>query len=239
MKFSPLSRIYINSELIEDQILNLDSHTHYINTVLRLKIGNRLRVFNNINGEFTAEIINITKGSVLIKLENSLRKPAIEPILILGLCLIKSDKLRDAINMAVQLGVTEIIPIIAERSQMRSINKERLQKCIIEAVEQSERLAVPSLGPLTLLQYFNILDSDLIFYANENETEENSLMQFQALPNKLSLIIGPEGGFTDSELNMLSSWQNSQSISLGPNILKTETAVAAGLAQLQLIRSNN
>ena len=240
MKFSKLNRIYSNKKLIENQIITLDSdNAHYLKTVLRLRAGDKLRIFNSECGEFIAQIEDLSKSSLSINLLNLLRKPLIEPILILGLSIIKTDRMLDAINMAVQLGVTGIIPIISERSQFRVINIERLQKCIIEATEQSERLNLPYLGAITSLKNYNNLDLDLIIYANENEHSENSMLKFNPLASKLSLIVGPEGGFTDKEINMLASWHNALSVSLSPNVLRSETAVSVGLAQLQLIRGTH
>jgi 16S rRNA (uracil1498-N3)-methyltransferase len=239
MKFSKLSRVYTSDKLIENQTLSLDNcHTHYLKNVLRLKVGDKFRIFNGECGEFTAQIIDITKSNLSINLIASLRKPITEPVLILGLCIIKNDRMLDAINMAVQLGATGIIPVISERSQFRTINIDRLQKCIIEATEQSERLNTPYLGPLTSLNNYNNLDLEMIIYANENELAENSMTKFNLLANKLSLIIGPEGGFTEGEIKMLASWQNSYSVSLSSNVLRSETAACVGLAQLQLIRGN-
>ncbi len=240
MKRLRSTRIYVNDSLLAvDKILLLDKqHSHYLKTVLRLQIGDKIRVFNSSDGEFLASIIEIAKNNALIQIENFLRQPLIEPALILGLCLIKTDKMLDAINMAVQLGVTQIIPISSAHSQSYTINSGRWQKCIIEAAEQSERLAVPSLSELVSLPNYKDLDLDMIFYANERDEQINSLITKNiTLPPKISVIIGPEGGFSDKELIMLASWGKTHSISINANILRSETATAAALTQLQLIRT--
>lgn len=239
MKFSKLTRVYTSNKLIENQTLNLDNcYRHYLKNVLRLKVGDKFRIFNGQCGEFLAQIDDITKSSLSINLIAFLRKPITEPILVLGLSIIKNDKMLEAINTAVQLGVTGIIPLISERSQFRTINIDRLQKCIIEATEQSERLNPPYLGSLTSLNNYHHLDLEMIIYANENEVVENSMAKLKFLATKISLIIGPEGGLTEREINMLAAWQNTYSVSLSSNVLRSETAVCVGLAQLQLVRDN-
>ncbi|MDN3030902.1 MAG: 16S rRNA (uracil(1498)-N(3))-methyltransferase [Candidatus Tisiphia sp.] len=237
MKISRLHRIYSNIKLIENYSLNLaEDHSHYLKTVLRLKIGDHFRIFNGIDGEFIAQITDITKNNLHVELTNILRKTIIEPELTLGISIIKSDRMLDAIDMAVQLGVTKIIPLITERSQFRNVNNQKLMKCIIESTEQSERLIPPILMPLTSLSLF--LDQNLnnsIIYANENEDENNTLLKIMPTSySNISVIVGPEGGFSPNELKILSLRPNSLSISLGANVLRTETAVAACLAQIKL-----
>lgn len=242
MKISRLHRIYSNIKLIENYSLNLaEDHSHYLKTVLRLKIGDHFRIFNGIDGEFIAQITDITKNNLHVELTNILRKTIIEPELTLGISIIKSDRMLDAIDMAVQLGVTKIIPLITERSQFRNVNNQKLMKCIIESTEQSERLTPPILMPLTSLSLF--LDQNLdnsIIYANENEDENNTLLKIMPISySNISVIVGPEGGFSPNELKMLSLRANSLSISLGANVLRTETAVATCLAQIKLFITNH
>ncbi|WP_410521486.1 RsmE family RNA methyltransferase [Candidatus Tisiphia endosymbiont of Metellina segmentata] len=150
----------------------------------------------------------------------------------------------DAIDMAVQLGVTKIIPLIAERSQFRTVNTQRLMKCIIESTEQSERLIPCILMPVVSLSLFleQTLDNSII-YANENEDENNTLLKIMPIYSSdisanLSVVVGPEGGFSQNELQMLSLRPNTLSISLGSNILRTETAVATCLAQIKLFTAS-
>jgi 16S rRNA (uracil1498-N3)-methyltransferase len=238
MKFSTLPRIYYHSILSANTIIEIDSqHFHYLKNVLRLKINSPFRIFNGINGEFIATVREIKKNTLSIHLNNLIRKTELEQNLILGICIIKADKMLDAINMAVQIGVTKIVPLIAQRSQLKTVNHNRLFKCVIEATEQSERLTPPSLEQAILLKNYRSEYCGAIIYANENENNANSLMaSIDALQSNFSFIVGPEGGFSNEELEMFSSWLDTFSISLGSNILRTETAVAAGLAQIMLLK---
>jgi len=241
MKFSNLNRIYVNSKLNENSSLTLiGDHFHYLKTVLRLRINDHFRIFNPSNGEFIVQIIEINKNDLLVNISKCLRQPY--PIdatqLTLGLSIIKMDKMLNAINMAVQLGVDKIVPLITERSQLRHINEQKVLKSIIEATEQSERLNLTILEPvIPLNQYLNQHQNDIVIYANENEVTQNSLLEIYSLPGNISFIVGPEGGFSSQELSMFLLYSNARSISLSANILRTETAVAAGLAQLGLIRN--
>ncbi|MEY4463563.1 MAG: ribosomal small subunit methyltransferase [Pseudomonadota bacterium] len=236
MKFN---RIYINSRLAENSKIELASdHVHYIKTVLRLKVNDSLRIFNGIDGEFLAQITDIGKNNLAIKLQEQLKKPYVESALTLAISIIKQDKLMLAINMAVQLSITKIIPLITERCQFRSINNERLTKCVIEATEQSERLTPPIIEQVIKLQDYLKKNNNFMLYANEHEKEENSILQISSsLNNKdIAIIIGPEGGFTNEELELLASYKNTKSVSLGNNILRAETAAITAIAQVKLLR---
>lgn len=153
--------------------------------------------------------------------------------------IIKQDKLMLAINMATQLGVTKIVPLITERCQFRSVNIERLTKCVIEATEQSERLNPPVIELAISIQNYLKKNNNFVLYANEHEKEENSILKLKS-SNKdiadISIVIGPEGGFTNDEIALLASYKNAHSISLGKNILRAETATVAALAQVNLVR---
>ena len=236
MKFN---RIYINSRLGENSKIELASdHVHYVKTVLRLKVNDALRIFNGIDGEFLVQITDIGKNNLAVKIKEQLKKPYTESALTLAIAIIKQDKLMLTINMAVQLGITKIIPLITERCQFRSVNIERLTKCAIEATEQSERLTPPIIEQAIKLQDYLKKNNNFMLYANEHEKEENSILQISSLLNNndIAIVIGPEGGFTNDELELLASHKNTKSISLGSNILRAETAAITAIAQVKLLR---
>lgn len=234
MKFN---RIYINNHLAENIKLELGSdHTHYIKTVLRLKVNDQFRIFNGTDGEFLAQIAKLDRNNLAITIQECLRKPCAESSLTLAMSVIKQDKLMLAINMATQLGVTKIVPLITERCQFRSVNIERLTKCVIEATEQSERLNPPVIEPAISIQNYLKKNNNFVLYANEHEKEENSILKLNKDITNISIVIGPEGGFTHDEIALLASYKNAYSISLGKNILRAETAAIAALAQVNLVR---
>ncbi|EER22813.1 MULTISPECIES: 16S rRNA (uracil(1498)-N(3))-methyltransferase [spotted fever group] len=279
------NRIYINSRLAENSKLELaGDHVHYVKTVLRLKVNDGLRIFNGMDGEFLAQITDIGKHNLSVRLKEQLKKPYTESTLILAISIIKQDKLMLAINMATQLGITKIIPLITRRCQFRSVNIERLTKCVIEATEQSERLTPPIIEKAITIQDYLKKNNNLMLYANEHEKEENSILRIlSSLSNiyscemkrgytknnlekskesvsrgaerilirehlrtykddvanfssssSITIIVGPEGGFTNDELELLASYKNTKSISLGSNILRAETAAITAIAQVRL-----
>ena len=238
MKISKLSRLYTNQPLNEKQSLNLNgAHLHYLQNVMRLKVGKQFRVFNQNDGEFIAVIDRYERKEAIVNILGLIRKPVLEAPLILLLSIIKPDKMFNAINMAVQIGVTKIIPVIAERSQSQTVNIERLERIMIEAAEQSERLSIPKCTQaIHLTEIIGSSDIDMIIYANENENSQNLIYNLKLFSAKLAYLVGPEGGFSATELKALELSSKAHSTSLGSNILRAETAVAVGLAQIILMR---
>ncbi|NRB10164.1 MAG: 16S rRNA (uracil(1498)-N(3))-methyltransferase [Rickettsiaceae bacterium] len=242
MKYSNLSRVYFNSLTSQDQTLiitksNDNNIFHYLKNVLRLGIGDNFRIFNSNNGEFLAEIIIVKKNELTIKVISLLRQEVLDTPLILALCIIKSEKMLEAIKAAVQLGVTEIVPIIAERSQYKQVNQQRFQRAIIEAVEQSERLLLPKIvTPISLNDFCNRKDIEQIIFANEIENNNNSLSKIKKFANNIAVLVGAEGGFTDIERTYLLKLDKVNSISLGKYVLRTEIATIAILANVTMLR---
>lgn len=238
MKISKLNRLYSKQQLKENKSLKLgQEHLHYLQNVMRLKINWQFRIFNAHDGEFIATIESFEKKEVVVNVLEQLRKPSKQFPLTLAMSLIKPDKMFDAVNMAVQIGITEIVPIIAERSQTQIINLERLSKIIVEATEQSERLSIPKYSsPVNLKEFLKSSDCETIIYANESENDHNQIFKIEPFPTSLAYLVGPEGGFSELEFEVLKSFFKTRSISLGSNVLRTETAVIAGLAQIQLMR---
>jgi len=239
MKFSKLNRIYTNESLKEGQTVNLSGeHFHYLKSVLRLKNGQQFRLFNSFDGEFMAEISAIGKNDLTIILKEKISSTRTEKPLILAICLIKPDCFTDAIKAAIQIGATEIIPIISERTQIKQINIERISRVITESTEQSERFLLAKLHPIMSLHDFcKMPEIEQIIFANEEELEDKTIKNIDEFASKTALLIGPEGGFSKEEKQKLLALDKTNSISLGQNVLRAEVAVTAALACLQMMRS--
>lgn len=228
MKPRSTNRIYIEENFLNTNPIILHGDTaHYIRNVLRLKLNNKIRLFNEFLGEYLTKIVSCDKKEVHLELE--VEKPARHPILgkklSIAPCLIKNDRFTLMLDMIVQLGVTSIIPTISRNTVHKNFKLDRMKRIIIEAVEQSERLDVPSISEAMDLLKLDFTKYDAVIYANEHATVDTIPdMQIWAKENIL-LITGPEGGFTDSELDFLSQLPNAHSISLGTNILRAETAM--------------
>ncbi len=238
MKFSKLPRIYYNKTISDGGIIKIDGEIfHYLKNVLRLKIFREIRLFNQNDGEFKAQITEVNKKKLTIIINDKLRDVEIEKPLTLAISIIKQDKFLQAISASVQLGITKIVPIISERTQFKDINKERITKYIIETVEQTERFTIPKLCDVTTLKDFcNNPISEQIIFANEEEFSEQKITNVQKLKNNIALLIGPEGGFSGDEKIMLKSNPKILSISLGKNVLRSEVATIYLISCINLLQ---
>jgi 16S rRNA (uracil1498-N3)-methyltransferase len=238
MKFSSLSRIYTTSRIAKNQIITLsDDIFHYCKSVLRMKISEEFRLFNSIDGEFKAEIRAINKRDLQVFIGQKLREVEHQNPLILAMCIIKPDRFTEALKAVVQQGVTEIIPVISVRTQFRSINQQRLTKCIIESVEQSEGFVIPVLRlPVNLKEFCNINGVDQIIFANEEESGGVKISSIKKFEENIAILVGPEGGFSPSEKEKLISNPKIISVSLGNRVLRSEVAAINMVACVNLMR---
>jgi 16S rRNA (uracil1498-N3)-methyltransferase len=238
MKFSSLSRIYTTSRIAKNQIITLsDDIFHYCKSVLRMKISEEFRLFNSIDGEFKAEIRAINKHDLQVFIGQKLREVEHQNPLILAMCIIKPDRFTEALKAVVQQGVTEIIPVISVRTQFRSINQQRLTKCIIESVEQSEGFVIPVLRlPVNLKEFWNINGVDQIIFANEEESGGVKINSIKKFEENIAILVGPEGGFSPSEKEKLISNPKIISVSLGNRVLRSEVAAINMVACVNLMR---
>lgn len=233
MKYSKLPRLYCKSHLEKDMILSLyEEEVNYIKNVLRLKDGFEIRIFNENSGEYFGQVF-FQKKEVNVKVGEIFRKKEeLEKEITLYLSIIKQDKFELVCDMATQLGVKKIIPLITSRVQRKEINNERLEKIILAAVKQSERLTIPELAEPIGLDDLRNHDHEVLFFANE--LEDHDLVCNIDKYNDIGIIIGPEGGFTDEEVSNLLKFKNIKSISLGKNILRAETAAIALLSKVSI-----
>lgn len=240
MKFSRLIRIYTNRTIGKNQTLTIENEDfYYLKSVMRLKKNDIFRIFNGIDGEFTAAIDEIYKNRLIIKITAQIRDVGFEKELTLAIAIIKQERMIEAIKYAVQLGVTRIIPIISERTQFKQIPYEKFNKIIINSTEQSERFKPTELTEITSLEDLcNSTKLQQIIFANECESEVNKINNLKDFKEKIAILIGPEGGFTEDEIAMLKSYEHINSVSLGRNVLRTETAACATIANIQMLRTN-
>ncbi len=230
MKYSKLPRIYVAEFLETKSEFALDADNYnYIKNVLRLKDGFFIRVYNERGVEYIARIKLGNKAGSFQIAEKFREKTSYQKEISLFISIIKADKFELICDMATQMGVTKIIPIISERVQRRELNNERLKKIITEAARQSERFDVPELMSPIDLSDIKDTKCEIVFFANE--TEENNLI-INANDGEVGALIGPEGGFTDSEIEFLNSLDFIHSVSLGQNVLRAETAAIALLSKV-------
>lgn len=197
--------------------------------VLKLTVGEEIYIGDGKGKEAIYRIENITKSLVIIsKVEDitEVREP--ENMTHLYLAILKADRFELAIEKATELGVTSITPIITARTVKKEIRRERLEKIILEAAEQSGRQILPKLyDPILYLQAINQDPAEMkIFFDSEGGILEN-----KKIMKEISLYIGPEGGWTEEEMRIAQE-NNFQLISLGKTTLRAETAVISVLAKI-------
>ena len=221
-------RLFYSKSLSLNLTDKLDkSQSHYVSKVMRIKENEVFSLFNN-SGEWEAKILNITKSIVEFNVTKQLRQKENTKELWLAFSPIKSNYFNFMIQKATELGVTKFLPVIFERTIVRKINKERLEKIIIEAAEQSNRLTVPSIEDPQKLKSFLNNDMDLIF-TDLNTT--NTKIDIKKLTTKPTcVIIGPEGDFSEEEREEILKFSGVQPIKINENILRSETAVISALS---------
>ena len=203
------------------------SQSHYLTKVMRVKIDESFSLFNK-NGEWSAKINKISKGNVEFIVQEKLRKQVNPKEIWLAFSPIKSNYFNFMIQKATELGVTRFLPIIFERTIVRKINKQRFEKVIIEAAEQSNRITVPIIErPQTLKQFLNY-EMDLIFTDLNTTNTKINLSKLTKKPT--CIIIGPEGDFSEEERQEILKFDDVQSIKINENILRSETAVISALS---------
>ena len=222
-------RLFFSTTLSADMIDKLDkSQSHYLTKVMRVKENEVFSLFNK-NGEWEAKILGISKSIVEFKTTKQLRQKENFKELWLAFSPIKSNYQNFMIQKATELGVTKFLPIIFDRTVVRKINKERLEKIVIEASEQSNRINVPTIEDSQNLNGFLKKNSmDLIFTDLNSSNEKIDKSKLTDKP--VCIIIGPEGDFSESEREEILSFNSVQAIKINENILRSETAVISAIS---------
>ena len=238
MKFSHLPRIYTIEHIHKKQTIIMEKDDfHYLKSVIRIRKFETFRLFNSQDGEFLVTVKEISRASLELEVDSLIREADREKDLELALCIIKQDRMIEAIKSAVQLGVTRIIPLISDRTQYKQISREKIQKCIIQSVQQSERFSLPSIEQeLNLSDFCDKYSDKQIIFACESEREDNKISNIHKIESKPIILIGPEGGFNDQEIAMVKSMSKAESISLGRTVLRAEVAVPSALACVSMMR---
>ena len=221
-------RLFYRESLSLNLIASLDkSQSHYISKVMRIKENEVFSLFNS-DGEWEAKILSISKSIVEFKVTKQLRQKENFKELWLAFSPIKSNYFNFMIQKATELGVTKFLPIIFDRTIVRKINKDRLEKVIIEAVEQSNRMTVPMIEETQKLKNFLNNDMDLLFTDLNTTNTKINLKKLTTKP--MCVIIGPEGDFSEEEREEILKFNGVQPIKINENILRSETAVISAIS---------
>jgi len=204
------------------------AQAHYLGAVMRRAAGDCLRLFNGRDGEFTASIETLRKDRLRLTIGAQTRPQAPEPDVWLVFAVLKRDATDLVVQKATELGAAAILPVFTARTNAGRVNTDRLRAIATEAAEQSERLTVPTLyEPRELLDLLADWPAQRRLAAALERTAAAALA-----PGPGALLVGPEGGFTSRELDVLGVAPFIQPVSLGARVLRAETAAIAGLALL-------
>lgn len=223
-------RLFVDAPLSDggDRIID-GGGAHYLIHVMRLKIGDPLLLFDNHSGEWLARVTMIGKRALTVMVETQTRPP--DPVPDLWLCFapLKKTRMEWVVEKATELGIARLQPVITERTIVDRVKPERMMAHIVEACEQCGRTSVPALGEAMKLPRLLAdwpADRALIF-ADE---QGGALLSEIAASAPAALLIGPEGGFTDKERALLLATPTVRRMTLGPRILRAETAAIASIS---------
>ena len=228
-------RLFFSAALSTDMTYKLDkSQSHYLNKVMRVKENEVFSLFNS-NGEWEAKVLSISKSIIEFKIIKQLRqKENIKKELWLAFSPIKSNYQNFMIQKATELGVTKFLPIIFDRTVVRKINKERLEKIIIEASEQSNRINLPKIEePQSLNNFLETNSIDLIL--TDLNSNNNKIDKSKLTDKPVCIIIGPEGDFSEVERQEILAFKGVQPIKINENILRSETAVISAISIINYV----
>jgi len=236
-----LTRLYIEADLQFNAELTLQrAQTHYLSTVLRKSAGEIIRLFNGRDGEWAAEIVSLEKRTGKIRLTKRLREHRSAPDIHLLFAPVRKHRTTFILEKATELGVSDLFPIITARTQFPRLNLEKGRLQIIEAAEQTERLDIPTLHSPRKLN--DLLDhwgqNRRIIFADEGGGCLPAKEAISSLTGPMSLLVGPEGGFVPKERDRLLGMDCVTPVSLGPRILRADTAALSLLTVWQSVHGD-
>jgi 16S rRNA (uracil1498-N3)-methyltransferase len=225
-------RLYVEAPLAAGVAVEAtENQAHYLNVVMRRSVGDPVNVFNGRDGEWTCRIAALSRGKAVVAVGTLFRPQAADTNLWLAFAVLKRDATDLVVQKATELGASALLPVFTERTNAGRINLDRLRAIAIEAAEQSERLTIPDIRPARQLHEFLAAwpAERALFVAQERA----GAPPLAPVTDPAALLIGPEGGFGPLDQKMLDACGSVRTVSLGPRILRAETAAIVGLALLQ------
>lgn len=238
-----LPRLYLNAPLaLEAQIEPSPEQVHYLGTVMRLKDGDQLRLFNGSDGEWLAEIVTMNRKRAVVEPVECLRPQSSLPDVHYLFAPLKHARVDYMAQKATELGAARLIPVLTDHTIVRRVNVERMQANAVEAAEQCNLLAVPQVTEPEELDH--LLDTwderRILIYCDEQAPLANPLAALSAIAPAgdatmppIAVLIGPEGGFSAKEQQRLRQHPSVLAIALGPRIMRADTAAIAALTLVQ------
>ena len=231
-------RLYHPNSIVENSTNLLSKeHTHYVVNVMRLKRGSIINFFN-IEGEWESEIVFLEKERVEVKFLKKVKEPQKKNKIELAFCLVKKSPMEIILQKATELGVSKIIPIISERTEVKELNYDRAKKITIEATEQSNQMLPPEILEAIKLKDFlkNLKDTTKLLFADVNSNDNLSVEKLKNFKS-LCILIGPEGDFSPSERQSILSFSQVVPFTMSKNILRSDTAVISAISLVNFINN--
>ena len=238
------TRIFVKQTISSNLIIYIkNKQHHFLKNVLRTKINDKINIFDNKTGEWEANIATITRDNTVLRVIKNIHVFKKSPDIWLIFAPIKQHRMTLAIQKATELGVSKIIPCVTEFTNIKNLNIRNLLDNAIEAAEQSRRLDLPEIEKESNLQTLlsNWPNDRTLIYCDEKLSNEKqiieSLLHLKNSNNKWAVLVGPEGGFSDIEKNMITKNKNVLPVSLGDRVLRSDTAITVALFCIQELLS--
>lgn len=230
-----LPRLFVRTPLSEGAHVELDAaQANYLGNVMRLGEGAELLTFDGRSGEWLARIIEAGKKRMTLVAEQRTREPETVPDVWLAFAPVKRTQTDWLVEKATELGVAKLLPVMTRRTIAERVKLERLEAIAIEAAEQCGRTGLPELvEPQPLARFLDRRDTGRTLYFADEGGGEPAAAAFKA--GSATILTGPEGGFTDEERAAIRAVPNAVPVSLGPRILRAETAALAALASYMTV----
>lgn len=232
---SSRTRLYINEPLKQGSSHFVDgSKGHYLLNVLRVKVDEKIALFNGCDGEWLAEMTKAKKGKAIFTVIEKIGGQTNEPDLWYLYAPVKKARTDYMIQKATELGVSYMRPVMTERTNLDRIKEDKIITNMIEAAEQCGRMTIPELDAMTSLEELleNWPDNRGLIFCDE-AGEAKPMKDIKRAFNKWAILIGPEGGFSAEERVLIRAYKNSIPVTLGPRILRADTAAVAALSLWQ------
>lgn len=234
-----MTRLYLDFTLADKMIVLPAEEAHYLTRVLRLNVGDLVHVYNERAGEWSAVLSDVRKTSCVLTTQQQLRMPVNEPLTRLIYAPLKHDAMAFLFEKATELGVTHLQPMVTDFAQKYNVHSDKIVRQLKQASQQSERLSVPTLLPV---MPFDAVVRGCDAYGAFIALERADVSSFtHVLANRdvstpCTFIVGPEGGFSSREVELVKSMLGIVQVSLGRTVLRAETAAIVGMGAISMWR---
>lgn len=238
----PKLRLFVDGVLDDSALVTLArEQTHYLVNVMRAEVGDEVALFNGRDGEWVSTVDTVGKRGAQLRLSRRLRAQSAEPDLWLAFAPIKRGRIDFVAAKATELGVSRLVPVVTAHTQMSRVNTDRLRANAVEAAEQCERMTVPDVAaPVSFAALLDGWPAERELFVGDETGHGRPIAAVAAglahdAAQPRAVLVGPEGGFSDAELDALDKLPFVTKFGLGPRIMRADTAAIAALAILQAL----